>query len=72
MPRIKEAINQMSVEEKLSIMDYIWASLSADTGKLIPAWHERELKATEARVEAGIERPIPWESAKAILRESFD
>lgn len=70
MPRIKEAINQMSVEEKFSVMDYIWASLSTETEKLIPAWHERELKATEARVTAGVERPIPWESAKAILRES--
>lgn len=68
MPKVKEAINQMTVEEKFSTLDYIWASLSADSDRLIPAWHERELKATEARVVAGVERPIPWVAAKMIIQ----
>ena len=68
MPMVKEAINQMTVEEKLSTLDYIWASLSADSDRLIPAWHERELKAAEERVVAGVEQPIPWTAAKMILQ----
>ena len=68
MPMVKDAINQMTVEEKFSTLDYIWASLSADSDRLIPAWHERELRATEERVAAGVERPIPWAAAKMILQ----
>ena len=68
MPMLKDAINQMTVEEKFSTLDYIWASLSADSDRLIPAWHERELRATEERVVAGVERPIPWPAAKVILQ----
>ena len=68
MPMVKDAINQMTVEEKFSTLDYIWASLSADSDKLIPAWHERELRATEERVAAGVEQPIPWAAAKLILQ----
>ena len=68
MPMVKDAINQMTVEEKFSTLDYIWASLSADSDRLIPAWHERELRATEERVAAGVERLIPWTAAKMILQ----
>ena len=68
MPMMKDAINKMTIEEKFSTMDYIWASLSADSDRLIPAWHERELKAAEARVVAGVERPILWAAAKMILQ----
>jgi len=69
MPMIKEAIDRMNVAEKLQAMDYLWASLSHTDLALAPAWHEDELRATEARVAAGLEQPIPWESAKAILNQ---
>ena len=61
----------MSAEEKFSTMDYIWASLSSMSDGVVPAWHERELRATEERVTAGLERPIPWTAAKAILQGTY-
>jgi len=64
MPMIKEGIDRMNVGEKLQAMDYLWASLSRDNVDTVPAWHLEELRATEARVAAGIEQPIPWESAR--------
>ena len=68
MPAVMEAIDKMSTSEKLQMMDYLWQSLSADGDSLSPAWHQRELAKTEARVASGQERPIPWEAAKSILR----
>lgn len=68
MPMVKEAIDGMSIDEKFSTMDYLWKSLSAESDRLVPAWHERELRATEARVAAGMENPIPWAAAKMILQ----
>ena len=68
MPQIKEVIDQMSAEEKFSTMDYIWASLSTGSEQLMPAWHLRELRATEERVATGVECPIPWNAAKKILQ----
>lgn len=68
MPMVREAIDGMSVEEKFSTMDYLWASLSEDSSRLIPAWHERELRATEKRVADGLENSIPWDAAKLILQ----
>ena len=67
MPAVMEQIDRMTTEEKFKTMDYIWSSLSVSDDTRFPAWHERELKATEERVAAGVERPIPWETARAFL-----
>jgi len=69
MPMIKGAIDRMNVAEKLQAMDYLLASLSRDNADTVPAWHLKELRATEARVAVGLEQPIPTESAKAILNQ---
>ena len=66
MPRIMEAIDKMTVQEKFETAKYLWSSLSQEE-ELIPAWHATELAKTEARVAADVEKPIPWELAKAIL-----
>ena len=67
MPAVMEQIDRMTTEEKFKTMDYIWSSLSVSDEVKFPAWHERELKATEERVAAGVERPIPWKTARAFL-----
>ena len=67
MPAVMEAIDNMSTSEKFQTMDYLWQSLSLKGDYFSPAWHQHELAKTEARVMAGQERPIPWETAKAIL-----
>lgn len=67
MPAVMEQIDRMTTEEKLKTMDYIWSSLSTSADGSFPTWHERELRATEERVAAGVERPIPWKAARSFL-----
>ena len=59
MPAVMEAIDRMTTSEKFDAMSYLWSSLSKSGDSLVPDWHRRELAKTEARVAAGIERPIP-------------
>lgn len=67
MPHVVEQIDQMTTEEKFKTMDYILSSISVSDDVRLPVWHERELKATEERVAAGRESPIPWETARGFL-----
>ena len=67
MPAVMEAIDRMSTSEKIKTIGYLWQSLSLEGDNSSPAWHQRELARTEARVAAGQERPIPWDAAKEIL-----
>ncbi len=65
-------IQHMSRAEKLKAMESIWDDLSrSDPEVKSPAWHERALKETEARVAAGQERIADWETAKQELRKRF-
>jgi hypothetical protein len=71
MPAVMETIDKMTTSEKLDAMTYLWSSLSASGDSLVPEWHRNELAKTEARVAAGIERPIPWAAAKEIVKGAF-
>ncbi len=63
-------IERMSREEKLRVMEAIWADLSRDETKVeSPAWHQGVLRETEARFAAGEERLEDWETAKRDLRK---
>lgn len=64
------AIQQMSWEEKLRVMEELWESLSAEATRLeSPAWHGEALRETEQRYGAGQEQPVDWAIAKQELRE---
>jgi len=66
-------ISQMSREEKLRVLEAIWAELSRDDVQVEPpTWHEEVLKETEARVAAGRERIVDWQAAKQELRKRFE
>lgn len=66
-------ISQMSREEKLRVLEAIWAELSRDDVQVeSPTWHEEVLKETEARVAAGQERIVNWQTAKQELRKRFE
>ena len=64
MPAVIEQIDKMSLKEKFATLDYVWSSI---TGCTTPSWHEQELRETEKRVAAGLEHPVPWDTAKTIL-----
>lgn len=72
MPRVMEQIKALSHEEKLQALDWLWMQIVNDEEDFAsPAWHAQVLEETERRVEAGLERFIPWEQAKAEIRAAL-
>ena len=58
-------LGEMSVEEKLELMEAIWIDLSQDPDRLeSPTWHKDVLEETEKRVESGEAVFSDWEKAK--------
>jgi len=50
-------------------MEALWEDLSRPDGDFeSPAWHAKELAATEQRLAEGKERLLDWEAAKRELR----
>lgn len=66
-------IKHLSREEKLRMMDALWADLLSEE-ELIesPTWHKRALQETEKRLAEGKERIVDWHTAKKELREHFE
>ncbi len=66
-------LQQMSRLEKVRLMETIWADLSREDDAVeSPAWHQAELKQTEARYAAGAEELVDWSDAKKELRRRFE
>ena len=62
-------LKSMTKADKLRAMEELWADLSRDESSFeAPAWHLRELRATESRVASGKEVFVDWEIAKKSLR----
>ncbi len=67
--RIALPLDRMSVEEKLSAIEEIWASLEKNQLEIpSPAWHAEVLQATEQRVAAGESKFLDWEEGKEQVR----
>jgi outer membrane protein TolC len=63
-------LDEMSVEEKLQLLEAIWADLSRVPDQLeSPAWHKDVLEETERRVESGEATFSDWQEAKASIRD---
>jgi hypothetical protein len=63
-------LEQMTVAEKLRLMEALWADLSRHEADVeSPAWHEQILKERDARLKSGQEFPLDWEIAKQRIRE---
>ena len=59
--------------EKLRIIEVLWGDLAADdNGLQSPAWHEGELRKTEAELAAGRVEVVDWQVAKKELRQRFE
>ncbi len=66
-------LEQMSIEEKLQVMETIWDDLSRRAESLAPPpWHGKVLEAIEAAVERGEESFDDWEVAKKRLRDTLE
>lgn len=61
-------LDQMTVEEKLRVMQTLWADLTRiDQQFPSPDWHKDVLKEREARFKSGSEKPVDWEEGKKQL-----
>jgi hypothetical protein len=62
-------LNQMSIAEKLRVMEALWEDLSRNSDALdSPAWHETVLQEREERIAAGQTHFSDWDLAKADIR----
>ena len=62
-------IQQLPRQEKLKLMEILWAELSRDEAELeSPAWHADALRETTERHARGEEVLLDWEQAKEKLR----
>jgi hypothetical protein len=63
-------LNEMTVSEKLQLMETLWADLSRRPEALeSPDWHREALADRERRAESGEARFSDWEQAKADIRK---
>jgi hypothetical protein len=59
-------LDEMSVEEKLQVMEALWADLSHIES---PAWHKDALEEAKKRVESGEAVFSDWQKAKTSIRD---
>jgi hypothetical protein len=63
-------LDRMTREEKLAVMEELWADLSRDEAQIeSPAWHGDVLRERAENVKAGREAFMDWDTAKKELRD---
>jgi hypothetical protein len=63
-------LHQMTKEEKLRVMEALWADLSRDESQVeSPTWHGDVLQDRAEAVKSGKEAFMDWEIAKKQLRD---
>lgn len=66
-------LHKLPADEKLKIIEALWGDLAAeDAAFASPAWHEEELRKTEADFAAGRVNAVDWDEAKKELRKRFE
>ena len=62
---IQDEIDQMSTDERIRTMEYLWKSMLREPGQLpSPDWHEDILKARQERIASGKARFLSLEELK--------
>ena len=62
-------LQQMSVLEKLRLMEDLWRDLSRNESDVAsPPWHGKVLEEREKRLVSGEDELLDWETAKQELR----
>ena len=58
-------IRQMSLPEKIALLEAVWAELSIDPGQIeVPQWHKDILDQRELALQEGRATLLDWEEAK--------
>ena len=65
---IELALDTLSVDEKVRLLESIWASLCSKSGDVSsPEWHRDVLAARKRRLDEGQATVSPWNEAKVRL-----
>jgi hypothetical protein len=63
-------LNEMTVPEKLQLMEALWEDLSRKTDSFeSPEWHKSVLEEREHRIQSGEAHFIDWEQAREDIRK---
>jgi len=63
-------LDEMTIAEKLQVMEVLWEDLTRHSEALeSPEWHREILEERERRIESGEARFTSWEEAKAEIRK---
>jgi hypothetical protein len=63
-------LHEMSVEEKLQVLEAVWADLSREPDHVeSPGWHKDVLEETKKRVDSGEALFSDWQEAKTSMRD---
>jgi hypothetical protein len=64
-------LDQMTVEEKLQLMDILWDDLSQNAGDIPPpAWHGEVLAARQRKIDEGKAKFLPLDEVHKNLMEN--
>lgn len=65
-------LDKMTVEQKLRVMEEIWADLRKNEDNIpVPEWHMELLAEREKRIAEGTAKFTDWETVKRRLMERF-
>jgi putative addiction module component (TIGR02574 family) len=69
---IPKPVEEMSVTEKIQMMESLWNELCRDAGNIqSPAWHEAVLAERAESLQNGEDAFQDWESAKSDIRKQL-
>lgn len=69
MKRVDLSLSELSLAQKLDLMETLWADLTRDGNKFkSPAWHETVLKDREEAFVTGKTTTSDWEQAKKRIK----
>ena len=70
MPMVLEAIDHMTVTEKVNVMEYVWNALVSEHSAPTPDWHGDVLVSRREKMANGEETYLSVEESEACLEES--
>jgi len=70
MKKVDLPLSQLSLAQKLNLMETLWTDLTRDERKLeSPGWHETVLRDREEALAAGKVTVSDWEQAKKRIKK---
>ena len=68
----RQEIRQMPFEEKLRLLEAVWAELSLEPDRIeVPPWHKDILDERDQAVQAGRDQILEWEEAKKEIERTI-